>query len=145
MKVFNVRFVVALLTAAALGAGCGKSPTSPSLGIPFSTTDLVVGTGTEATNGSTVRVYYRGWIYSVSATDNKGSQFDSNTSGLGFQFTLGTGGVIQGWNQGILGMKVGGKRRIVIPPDLGYGEQGSGPIPSNATLLFEVELLAVAG
>jgi len=137
--------VVALLAGMTFGAGCGKSPTTPSLGVPFSSTDIVVGTGTEATTGATVRVYYTGWIYSTTATDNKGTQFDTNTSGLGLQFTIGSGNIIKGWNQGVVGMRVGGKRRLVIPPDLAYGSQGSGPIPPNATLLFEIELLAVAG
>lgn len=105
-----------------------------------------MGTGTEATAGKTVRVYYTGWLYSTTATDNKGGVFDSNTSGLGFSFTIGAGTVIKGWDQGVPGMKVGGKRRLIIPPELGYGVNGSGSvIPGNATLIFEIELLGVAG
>ncbi len=129
-------------------AACGDkaSPTAPILDVPFSATDLVVGTGTEATAGKTVRVYYTGWLYSTTATDNKGTQFDAHTSGVGFSFVLGTGNVIQGWHQGVVGMRVGGKRRLVIPPSLAYGSAGSGGvIPSNATLIFEIELLSVAG
>lgn len=143
------RFVLAALCVALIsGAGCGDdaSPTSPSLNIPFSSTDIVVGTGTTANAGQTVRVYYTGWLYSTTATDNKGGVFDSNTSGLGFQFTVGLGTVIKGWDQGVPGMKVGGKRRLIIPPELGYGVNGSGSaIPGNATLIFEIELLGVAG
>lgn len=139
---------LALLSLLALASACGddKSPTAPSLNVPFSATDITVGTGTTAANGQTVRVYYTGWLYSETATDNKGSQFDSNTAGLGFSFRLGVGAVIKGWDQGVVGMKVGGKRRLVIPPDLGYGSAGAGStIPGNATLLFEIELLGVAG
>ena len=142
------RLVYAALTFALLaGVGCGKdSPTSPSLNIPFSSTDITVGTGTAAAVGQTLRVYYTGWLYSETATDNKGGVFDSNTTGLGFSFTVGTGAVIKGWDQGVPGMKVGGKRRLIIPPELAYGVNGSGSvIPGNATLIFEIELLGVAG
>ena len=107
--------------------------------MPFSTTDLVVGTGAEATTGRGAQVRYAGWLYSTSAPNNKGQQFDAGT----FGFTVGSG-VIQGFSMGVQGMRVGGIRRIVIPPNLGYGAQGAPPsIPGNATLLFEVELLAV--
>ncbi len=137
-----------LVSILALASACGdeKSPTAPSLNVPFSATDITVGTGTTAASGQTVRVYYTGWLYSETATDHKGVQFDANTAGLGFSFRLGVGAVIKGWDQGVVGMKVGGKRRLVIPPELGYGSAGAGStIPGNATLLFEIELLGVAG
>ena len=100
--------------------------------------DLVVGTGTEATAGQNVSVHYTGWL-----TD--GTKFDSSVDrGRPFQFPLGGGRVIQGWDQGVAGMKVGGKRKLTIPPELGYGARGAGGvIPPNATLVFEVELLGV--
>lgn len=100
--------------------------------------DKVVGTGAEAKPGSTVDVHYTGWL-----TD--GSKFDSSRdSGKPFRFTIGQGQVIQGWDEGIAGMKVGGKRRLFVPPTLGYGPQGYPPvIPPNATLVFDVELLSV--
>ncbi|PKQ15734.1 MAG: peptidylprolyl isomerase [Actinobacteria bacterium HGW-Actinobacteria-7] len=100
--------------------------------------DLTVGTGSEAKNGDTVSVHYTGYL-----TD--GSTFDSSIpSGQPFEFTLGQGQVIQGWDVGVAGMKVGGKRKLTIPPDMGYGEQGAGGvIPPNATLVFDVELLAI--
>lgn len=148
MNILKSLVLVALSLALISGTACGegKSPTGPDLGIPFSSTDLVVGAGTTANAGQTVRVYYTGWLYSTTATDNKGGVFDSTTSGLGFQFTLGIGAVIKGWDQGVVGMKVGGKRRLIIPPSLGYGAAGSGSaIPGNATLIFEIELLGVAG
>ena len=124
-------------------AGCGdNSPTAPSLGlaIPFATVDLVVGTGPEAMNGDTLVVNYTGWLYDVIAADNKGSQFDQGE----FDFVLGAGQVIGGWDRGLLGMRVGGHRRIIVPPELGYGAAGFPPtIPGNAVLLFEVELIEI--
>ena len=99
--------------------------------------DIVEGDGDEATTGSTVTVNYTGWL-----TDNV--KFDSSLdSGAPFPFTLGTGQVIPGWDEGVAGMKVGGKRQLVIPAELGYGDTGSGMIPPGATLIFEVELLEV--
>ena len=100
--------------------------------------ELVEGTGTEAATGNTVEVHYTGWL-----TD--GTKFDSSLDrGQPFQFTLGQGMVIQGWDEGVVGMKVGGKRKLTIPPEKGYGDRGAGGvIPPGATLVFEVELLAV--
>lgn len=132
------------LTVAACGGGGGNgTPTSPSENVAFSTTDLVVGTGVEATNGRRVTVNYTGWLYSSTATDNKGTQFDSSIGRTPFAFTLGGGQVIAGWDRGVVGMRVGGRRRLVIPPSLGYGSSANGPIPANSTLVFDVELLAV--
>ena len=95
-------------------------------------------------NGQSLTMDYTGWLYAASAPDNKGQVFDS-TDGRGpFSFVLGSGQVIQGWEQGLSGMRVGGKRRLVIPPELAYGEQGSGGvIPPNATLIFEIDLISV--
>jgi len=103
-------------------------------------TDLEVGTGDEASAGQTVVVHYRGTL-------EDGSQFDASYDrGQPFSFPLGAGRVIKGWDEGVQGMKVGGKRKLVIPPDLGYGARGAGGvIPPNATLIFEVELLEVKG
>lgn len=99
--------------------------------------DLVVGTGAEAKAGNTVSVHYTGWL-----TD--GTKFDSSLDrNEPFEFQLGAGMVIPGWDEGVAGMKVGGKRKLTIPPDLGYGASGAGPIPANSTLIFEVELLEV--
>lgn len=104
----------------------------------LSYTDLTTGTGTEAVAGKGVQVHYTGWL-------EDGTKFDSSLDhGAPFTFELGSGQVISGWDEGVAGMKVGGKRRLVIPPDLGYGARGAGGvIPPNATLVFEVELLAV--
>lgn len=111
---------------------------------PFGHTDLMIGDGAEATNGSSLQMAYQGWIYDLLAPENKGASFDSTTADDPFEFTLGVGAVIPGWDLGIVAMRVGGKRRIVIPHDLAYGAAGRPPrIPAYATLLFEVELLAV--
>jgi FKBP-type peptidyl-prolyl cis-trans isomerase len=108
-------------------------------------TDVVVGEGAEATAGKTVSVHYTGWLYDEAAPDHKGKKFDSSRDrGEAFDFPLGAGRVIKGWDQGVAGMKVGGQRSLIIPPDLGYGARGAGGvIPPNATLVFDVELLGV--
>jgi len=142
-----MRLVSLVVGLAFLVSACGggsNSPTSPSSlpaagSVPFSTTDLRAGSGATATTGRSVAVRYTGWLYSTTAAENKGNQFDSGT----FSFVVGTG-VIAGFSQGVTGMQVGGIRRVVIPPNLGYGSAGSPPqIPGNATLIFEIELLAV--
>jgi FKBP-type peptidyl-prolyl cis-trans isomerase len=107
--------------------------------------DDVVGSGNEAAAGRQVFVHYTGWLYDQAKADHKGTKFDSSRDhGQPFDFRLGAGQVIRGWDQGVAGMKVGGKRTLIIPPQLGYGSRGAGgDIPPNATLLFEVELLDV--
>ena len=108
-------------------------------------TDASVGTGAEATAGKTVTVHYTGWLYDAKAADRHGKKFDSSRDRNDpFEFRLGAGQVIRGWDQGVAGMKVGGKRTLVIPSDLGYGRRGAGgAIPPDATLVFDVELLGV--
>ena len=110
-------------------------PTTPN-GLTYQ--DLVEGAGTEATKGAQVSVHYTGWLMD-------GTKFDSSKDrGDPFDFPLGAGQVIRGWDEGVAGMKVGGTRKLTIPPSLGYGARGAGGvIPPNATLVFEVELLAV--
>ena len=107
-------------------------------------TDTKVGTGAAPSTGQTCVMHYTGWLYSNGA---KGAKFDSSLDrGRPFEFPIGTGKVIRGWDEGVASMKVGGKRTLIIPPDLGYGARGAGGvIPPNATLLFEVELLDVKG
>ena len=137
MSIF--RFVVFVLIA--LFVGCSSSPSSPSNDPPFSQTDLRVGTGAVAAAGQTLTVNYTGWFYDASKPDQKGLSFDSSVGKAPFTFTLGAEQVIKGWDQGLPGMKVGGLRRLVIPPSLAYGSTRSGSIPANTTLLFEIELL----
>jgi peptidylprolyl isomerase/FKBP-type peptidyl-prolyl cis-trans isomerase FkpA len=108
-------------------------------------TDVTVGTGAVAAAGKQVSVHYTGWLYDPKAADKHGVKFDSSRDhGEPFSFKLGARQVISGWDQGVAGMKVGGKRTLVIPSELGYGSRGAGgAIPPNATLLFDVELLGV--
>jgi peptidylprolyl isomerase len=130
-------FTVAVSTPAL--AQEGKSMTTPS-GLTIA--DSKVGSGAEARSGNTCVMHYTGWLYENGA---KGAKFDSSLDrGEPFEFGLGQGQVIKGWDEGVAGMKVGGKRTLIIPPQLGYGARGAGGvIPPNATLLFDVELLEV--
>jgi FKBP-type peptidyl-prolyl cis-trans isomerase FkpA len=140
-----MRYVFVLMMATLLtGCGGGDGPTAPSVNVPFSVTELRAGTGREAVAGKAVTVHYTGWLYDPNQPNNKGSQFDTSVNGQPYSFVLGAGAVIRGWDQGLVGLKVGGVRQLVIPPDLAYGAAGRGPIPPNATLLFDVELMAVA-
>ena len=150
MTSLRVSLLVVSLATMCVAAACGgsSSPTSPSSSSGVSaltTTELRVGTGAEATAGKRVTVNYTGWLYSTSGTDNKGTQFDTSVGRVPFTFVLGTGSVIQGWDRGLVGMRVGGIRRLVIPSALGYGSAGAGGgvIPPNASLVFDVELLDV--
>jgi FKBP-type peptidyl-prolyl cis-trans isomerase FkpA len=135
--------VVAVLALSAVISGCSESPTSPSNYAPFNQTDLRLGSGDEAVTGKVLTVTYTGWLYDTSQISQKGATVDSSVGGDPFTFTLGAGSVIAGWDLGLVGMKAGGLRRLVIPPSLGYGQSRVGPIPPNTTLLFEVELLDV--
>ena len=107
--------------------------------------DEVVGSGNEAASGRQVTVHYTGWLHDESRDDKKGTKFDSSRDRNDpFQFRLGGGQVIRGWDEGVAGMKVGGRRTLTIPPSYGYGARGAGGvIPPNATLVFDVELLDV--
>ncbi len=129
-------FLAGLLAAVILPACGSDNPAGPTALV---IDDLVVGTGATAVAGDTITVNYVGTLTS-------GQKFDSSYDrGTPFTFRLGAGAVIAGWDQGIPGMRVGGKRRLTIPPNLGYGNQQVGPIPANSTLLFEVELVSIAG
>jgi FKBP-type peptidyl-prolyl cis-trans isomerase FkpA len=137
-SVLAVAMAPLILTIA--GCGANDSLTGPSGGVTqLEIVDVKVGTGTSATNGRLLTVRYTGWFYNQNAVDHKGGVFDSGT----LPFTLGAGSVIRGWDQGLVGLKVGGIRQLTIPPSLGYGSQAQGPIPANSTLIFEVELLNV--
>ncbi len=151
--------VAALLTfvVPASGQTPGKSPAdSPPVSsttvskFGATVTDLQIvdqrqGTGAEAAAGKTVVVHYTGWLYDTTTADGHGQKFDSSVDrNVPFAFLLGSGKVIKGWDEGVAGMKVGGKRTLVIPPQKAYGEKGAGGvIPPNATLVFDVELIEV--
>lgn len=135
---------VALMLCVACGSD-DEDPMADSGITSLQKTDVTPGTGAEARPGMTVRVHYTGWLYDPATADHKGRKFDSSKdSNNPFEFKLGSGEVITGWDEGVTGMKVGGTRVLTIPPAMGYGASGAGGvIPPNATLLFEVELLDV--
>jgi len=153
-KILVVVMVVVVLAAIALWAQTSTHKPAPA--VPPNTTaptkvtgdgvktasglqywDIKVGTGAEAKTGSHVKVHYTGWL-------TTGKKFDSSVDAhQPFDFTIGNSEVIKGWEEGVAGMKIGGKRQLRIPPELGYGASGSGPIPANATLIFDIQLLGV--
>jgi FKBP-type peptidyl-prolyl cis-trans isomerase FkpA len=159
MSVFTNRcLAVAFATAASLllpsenvlAQAPGMTPTTPESKMDakitqLQKTDTTVGTGAEAVKGKVAVVHYTGWLYDTSTVDKKGRKFDSSLDRRSpFSFPVGGGRVIRGWDEGVAGMRVGGRRTLVIPPDLGYGSRGAGGvIPPDATLLFEIELLEV--
>jgi FKBP-type peptidyl-prolyl cis-trans isomerase FkpA len=128
-------------------AACNREPAAaPTSGvISMQSQELKPGAGEAVTGGKIAVVQYTGWLYEAAAKDNKGKQFDSSrSSGQPFRFPVGTGQVIKGWDQGVLGMKIGESRRLIIPPDLAYGDNGAGGvIPPGATLVFDIDLVAI--
>ncbi|HEY1036164.1 MAG TPA: FKBP-type peptidyl-prolyl cis-trans isomerase [Pseudoxanthomonas sp.] len=135
-----------LAVSVALLAACAPSGPPPGGSVAeLQRLDTQAGTGTVATSGSDVTVHYTGWLYDENAPDKHGMKFDSSVDrGEPFTFLLGAGQVIRGWDEGVAGMKVGGKRTLLIPSDLGYGTSGAGGvIPPGASLVFDVELLDV--
>jgi FKBP-type peptidyl-prolyl cis-trans isomerase len=150
--------VAAVLLAAACskqGSSGGRqreeSPAATTSAAPITELqkiDIVKGAGEGVSAGQQAVVHYTGWLYDPSAPDHKGKQFDSSrSSGRPFRFVVGAGNVIKGWDEGVQGMQAGGQRELIVPADLGYGANGAGGgvIPPNATLLFDVELLAIEG
>ncbi len=143
-----MRFLIILITALALFACI--DPDMENTVVTTNSSELMIktlqeGAGAEAEFGNKVSVHYTGWLYAPENEDERGTKFDSSVDrGEPFQFLLGTGQVIAGWDQGVAGMLIGEKRELIIPPELGYGSRGAGGvIPPVATLLFEVELLGV--
>ena len=131
--------VLVAVTCAACGGDEGRSSVTELV-----KTEVKAGTGSDAVSGRVVTVHYTGWLYDDGAADKKGTKFDSSRDrNEPFSFRLGAGEVIPGWDQGVQGMKVGGKRLLIVPPQLAYGPNDYGPIPGNSTLIFEVELLKV--
>jgi FKBP-type peptidyl-prolyl cis-trans isomerase FkpA len=142
-RTFVIGVALTLLVACTPPATPPASKSEPPQ--PFQITDVVIGTGNAIAAGSTAVVHYTGWLFDSSAADHQGKKFDSSRDrGQPFRFKIGAGEVIKGWDEGVAGMKVGGQRRLIIPPDKGYGAAGAGDsIPPNSTLLFDVELLAI--
>jgi FKBP-type peptidyl-prolyl cis-trans isomerase FkpA len=136
--------VIFPFAAVLLLAACGGNTETNSV-TQLIKQDDAVGTGGEAQSGRVVTVHYTGWLFDPSRPDKKGAKFDSSRDrNEPFSFSLGAGEVIRGWDEGVAGMKVGGRRTLTIPPEMGYGARGAGGvIPPNATLLFDVELLEV--
>ena len=124
-------------------AATATATAADSAAVAFQKIDTVTGTGKEATAGATAVVNYTGWLYDPAAESKHGAQFDSSIGREPFSFELGAGRVIKGWDDGVQGMKVGGKRTLIVPAAMGYGDGGAGPIPPGATLIFDVELLDV--
>lgn len=149
-RIFSHLLALLLVAGVFLVAGCSDQPligggAPDTAGGGLVKTDILSGEGRVAAARLNVTVHYTGWLYDENAPENKGKKFDSSRdSGKPYRFQLGAGYVIKGWDVGISGMKVGGRRMLVIPPELGYGARGySNKIPANATLVFDVEMLDV--
>jgi FKBP-type peptidyl-prolyl cis-trans isomerase len=146
LAVIAAALIINIVRTSGSGGTADAVPT-PALTTPKEPfmTDIKTGTGAAITKGQTAVVHYTGWLYDENAPEKKGRKFDSSRDrNQPFDFQLGAGRVIQGWDEGVEGMQVGGQRRLVIPPEKGYGAQGAGGvIPPNATLVFDVELVGI--
>jgi len=142
-----VRKIAGIILAGSIaGCGGGEPVAVPARGVAsMQSVELKAGTGPSIAAGKIAVVNYTGWLYDASARDNKGKQFDSSLKqGQPFRFPLGAGQVIKGWDQGVVDMKVGESRRLIIPPELAYGAGGAGGvIPPGATLVFDIDLVAI--
>ncbi len=138
-----------LLNNSAIAQTAATAPPASTMGAPtaLKLIDRKIGDGALAESGAPINVHYTGYLWNATAPDNKGAKFDSSIDRkIPFGFILGAGRVIKGWDEGVAGMKVGGQRTLIIPPDKGYGARGAGgAIPPNATLVFDVELVSVIG
>ena len=141
VAVRSVTLVLCALLPLGLAGCTADSPTEPSGSAPFSQSDIRVGTGATAATGNRLTVHYTGWIYEAGKPEQKGIQFETSQGRGTLTFDLGGNDVIAGWDLGLVGMRVGGIRRLVIPPSLAYGGSRNGVIPPHATLVFEIELL----
>ncbi|SDW18222.1 FKBP-type peptidyl-prolyl cis-trans isomerase [Nitrosomonas communis] len=145
LSFFLLSLTLLPLSAVAYKEHASEPHTATSRATELQKIDVKEGTGEEAVIGKTVRVHYTGWLYDAAAPDKKGKKFDSSYDRKEpFSFLLGSGRVIKGWDRGVMGMKVGGQRTLIIPPDMAYGAHGAGNvIPPNATLIFDVELIGL--
>ena len=140
-RLLSRRLVVS--AALVVAVGCTRASTAPTTSVTFTTLDLVVGAGAPAANGATVSMDYTIWLYNATKAEGKGLQVDTSAGKDPVSFQLGAGQVIYGLDVGMPGMKTGGTRRLTIPPLFAYGAQGSGVIPGNAAIVFEVTLRSV--
>ena len=141
-----IRKIGVILLVGLVAACSGKPGAAPSSVVnSMQSIELKQGAGEALTAGKMAAVQYTGWLYEAAAADSKGKQFDSSrNTGQPFRFPVGAGQVIKGWDQGVVGMKVGGSRRLIIPADLAYGDRGAGGvIPPGAALVFDIDLIAV--
>jgi FKBP-type peptidyl-prolyl cis-trans isomerase FkpA len=157
VKIFDwiIMKCATLILAAAIGLASGLPPAmakpKPAPAMPAGpdkltqlvTFDQVVGKGKLAAAGSTVTIHYTGWLYVPKAPKQRGAAFDTSVGATPHTFTLGTGAVIKGWDEGVLGMRAGGKRTLLVPASMGFGKEGLGPVPPTASMVFDVELLKV--
>ncbi|SDY32634.1 FKBP-type peptidyl-prolyl cis-trans isomerase [Nitrosomonas sp. Nm33] len=145
LSFFLLSLILLPLSAVAYKEHASEPHTATSEVTELQKIDVKAGAGDEAVVGKTVRVHYTGWLYDAATPDKKGKKFDSSHDRKEpFAFLLGSGRVIKGWDQGVLGMKVGGQRTLIIPPNLAYGAHGAGNvIPPNAALIFDVELIGL--
>jgi len=148
MNLISKLSLALLLSVACITTACSQQDLTPmetSNVTELIKKDMTKGEGAEAKAGQQVSVHYTGWLYDEKGVENKGKKFDSSRDrGTPFEFSLGAGEVIKGWDEGVQGMKVGGNRTLIIPPAMGYGKRGAGGvIPPNATLVFDVELLGL--
>ena len=140
--------LAAILFTSAVGV-VAQAATAPTAAAgPAKLTELIKidqahGTGRVAASGDTVTIHYTGWLYAPKARQQRGPRFDHSTDGQPYTFKLGAGTVIKGWDEGVRGMRVGGKRTLLVPASMGFGKEGLGPVPSTASLIFEIELIAV--
>ena len=139
MKTLRLLFVLSLMlaTVAAQGAAPSAGP------VILKTTDTLIGSGRLAMSGNAVAVHYGAWLYAPSAPKQRGAGFDTSAGGAPFSFTLGAGRVIKGWDEGVRGMRVGGKRTLVVPAAMAFGQAGRGAVPLLANLIFDIELVDV--
>jgi FKBP-type peptidyl-prolyl cis-trans isomerase FkpA len=147
-KAATARILAAVMLIAAISSCTGQTGPAPAATSPVNSLesdDLKVGSGPAIAAGQQAVVQYTGWLYDASTPDKKGKEFDSSAnSGQPFRFVIGGGQVIKGWDQGVAGMQVGGRRKLIIPADLAYGQEGAGGvIPPGATLVFEVTLVGI--
>ena len=138
-----MKYFKAALAAVVLITACGDDPVDVDDVAALQIIDITMGTGPTASAGKFISVHYTGWLYDEEAVDHKGQQFDSSSGRQPLSFTLGTRAVIEGWERGIPGMRVGGRRRLIIPASEAYGARGNGPIPGGSALVFDVELVGV--